>query len=135
MRPLRVLIVEDMDDDMQLLLLELNRCGWDVTYERVQEAKPMLTALDAQNWDIIISDYSMPQFSGLAALELVRGMGIDVPFILVSGTVGEEIAVQAMKAGANDYLFKGNLKRLGPAVERELREAKGRLERGASRRH
>ena len=83
----------------------------------------MVKALTA-TWDVIISDYSMPRFNGITALAVARRQAPDLPFILVSGTVGEEIAVQAMKAGANDYLFKGNLRRLGPAIERELREAK-----------
>jgi signal transduction histidine kinase/CheY-like chemotaxis protein len=124
--PLRVLIVEDLEDDAILLLSELARGGWEITHQQVQTATAMAAAIDAFSWDIIISDYSMPRFSGIAALALARQKAVDLPFILVSGTVGEEVAVQAMKAGANDYLFKGNLKRLAPAVERELRDAEAR---------
>jgi signal transduction histidine kinase/HPt (histidine-containing phosphotransfer) domain-containing protein len=119
---LRVLIVEDCENDAKLLLIELRRGGWDITHERVDTSAAMSAALDAHPWDLIIADYSMPQFSGLTALTMVRQRGLDVPFILVSGKVGEETAVQAMKAGADDYLFKGDLQRLVPAVERELRD-------------
>src|SRR6185437_14571347 len=126
--PLRVLIVEDLEDDAALLLLELRRAGWNVTHQRVDDAVAMVAALEGHDWDIIISDYSMPRFSGIASLAIARERASDLPFILVSGTVGEEIAVQAMKAGANDYLFKGNLKRLAAAVQRELRESQARRE-------
>ena len=121
--PLRVLIVEDSEDDALLLVRELQRGGYDVTFERVETAKAMAAALGRQEWDIVLADYTMPHFSGTAALELLRESGLDIPFIFVSGTIGEEIAVKAMKNGANDYLIKGNLKRLIPAIERELREA------------
>jgi signal transduction histidine kinase/HPt (histidine-containing phosphotransfer) domain-containing protein len=123
LKPLRVLIVEDSDNDAKLLLLELRRSGWQPTSLRIETEQAMRQALDSHQWDIVIADYSLPQFSGIAALALLRQQKPDLPFILVSGVVGEEMAVQALKAGANDYLFKGNLKRLGPAVERELREA------------
>src|SRR6185312_1925368 len=111
--PLRVLVVEDLEDDATLLLLELEDCGWRVTHQRVENEQAMVAALAGRTWDIIISDYSMPRFSGFAALKVAREKASDLPFILISGTVGEEVAVRAMKAGANDYLFKGNLKRLG----------------------
>ena len=126
--PLRALIVEDLEDDAMLLLLELRRGGWEVAYQRVETEAAMTAALESSPWDIIISDYSMPHFSGPAALAVARRRAADLPFILISGTVGEEVAVEAMKAGANDYFFKGNLKRLVPAVERELREAEARRE-------
>ena len=121
--PLRLLIVEDSADDAKLLLMKLRDVGKELFHRIVETAEAMSEALVCAPWDIIISDYSLPQFSGLAALALLRATGLDIPFILVSGTVGEETAVEAMKAGANDYLFKGNLKRLVPAVQRELREA------------
>src|SRR5256712_11127437 len=92
----------------------------------------MAAALDRQGWDLVIGDHSMPQFGGLAALALVRERGLDVPFICVSGTISEEMAVSAMKAGANDWVTKGHLERLLPAIERELREAKGRAALRAS---
>jgi PAS domain S-box-containing protein len=125
---LRLLLIEDSDDDELLLLRELRRGGWDVTHERVQTAAAMIAALERAPWDILISDYSMPQFNGLEAVAIAREKAPELPFLLISGTVGEEVAVEAMKAGANDYLFKGNLKRLHPAVQRELREAQRRRE-------
>ena len=128
---LNLLIVEDNADDTALLLLELKRGGLAIAHERVETAAAMSAALDRQAWDIVISDYSLPQFSGLDALALVRQRGLDIPFILVSGAMGEELAVTAMKAGANDYVMKGNLARLVPAVQRELREAYVRREAAA----
>ena len=124
--PIRVLIVEDSEDDTVLILRELKRGGYDTTYERVETDKAMKAALDNQTWDIIICDYSMPKFSMPAALETLQKMGLDLPFIIVSGTIGEDVAVEAMKAGAHDYIMKDNLSRLVPAIERELREAEER---------
>jgi PAS domain S-box-containing protein len=126
--PLRVLIVEDSDDDTALLLRELQP-QYDPTYERVQTAKTMAAALAGRQWDIVISDFSMPDFSAGAALELLHQSGIDLPFIIVSGCIGEDDAVATMKAGAHDSLMKGKLKRLIPSIERELREADVRRER------
>jgi signal transduction histidine kinase/DNA-binding response OmpR family regulator/HPt (histidine-containing phosphotransfer) domain-containing protein len=117
--------VEDSDDDAALLLRELRR-RWDVVYERVDTPQGMAAALNAQAWDVIIADYVMPYFSGPAALAIARERSSDIPFILISGQIGEETAVHAMQAGADDYLFKGNLRRLVSAVDRELRDAKGR---------
>src|SRR5918996_2611881 len=125
---LRVLIVDDSEDDALLLLRGLRRGGFETDFEQVETAEAMATALAAQTWDIVISDYSMPDFSGLAALSVLKQSGLDLPFILVSGTVGEEVAVEAMKAGAHDYVMKGNLQRLCTAIERELREAEIRRE-------
>lgn len=127
--PLRLLLVEDSVDDALLLLRELESGGYDVTCERVDTSVAMNEALDLQSWDLVIADYTMPKFSGTAALELVRGRSLDSPFIFVSGTIGEDVAVAAMKMGADDYIMKGNLKRLVPAVERELRDAEGRKKR------
>ncbi len=127
--PLRLLIVEDSQDDTLLLVRELQRGGYEVTFERVDTPEVMRAALDHQPWDIVISDYSMPYFSGTGALKLVKEQGLDVPFIFVSGTIGEDTAVAAMKGGAHDYIMKGNLRRLLPAVARELGEAKVRRER------
>ena len=121
--PLRLLLVEDSKSDATLLVSELRRGPWDVTHERVDSAADLSAAIDRGPWDLIISDYTLPQFDGTAALAMARAADLDVPFILVSGTVGEDVAVQALKAGANDYLFKGHLERLVPAVERELRDA------------
>ena len=124
--PIRLLLVEDSEDDAQLLLHELKRGGYEPVHERVATEATLAAALDRQEWDLVIGDHSMPGFSGIAALVLVRGRGLDVPFICVSGTITEDMAVAAMKAGASDWVNKGQLKRLVPAVHRELREAKGR---------
>ena len=123
MQPLRVLIVEDSADDAALLLRELKRAGYQAQHERVDTLQALQSALARQSWDVIFADFSMPKFSGTQALAAVRERGLDVPFIFVSGTIGEDTAVAAMKAGAQDYIMKDNLKRLMPAVERELREA------------
>jgi two-component system cell cycle sensor histidine kinase/response regulator CckA len=127
--PLRVLLVEDSDDDARLLVRQLGSSGYDVTHRRVDTPDAMQEALDRNIWDIVISDYSMPQFSGTAALTLLQERGLDLPFIFVSGTIGEDVAVAAMRAGASDYVLKDKLKRLVPAIERELRESEVRRER------
>ena len=120
---LRVLIVEDSEDDAELLAIELERSGYKVVYQRVDTRVKMQAALEGCSWDIILADYSMPQFSAIAALEILKQLQLDLPFVIVSGKIGEDTAVSAMKAGAHDYLIKGKLSRLVPAVERELREA------------
>ncbi|MDK9702225.1 MAG: EAL domain-containing protein [Sulfuritalea sp.] len=122
-RPLRVLIVEDTPDDALLLLRVLRKAGFAPEHLRVDSAAEMSDALAAEAWDIVISDYTMPQFSGLQALEIARRHDADLPFIIVSGNIGEEVAVGAMRAGAQDYLLKHSLARLGPVVVRELEEA------------
>ena len=127
--PLRVLIVEDSEDDALLLVRELRRGGFEPAFERVDTPDALRAALARQEWDILFADYSMPHFSGTAALALVRERGLDLPFIFVSATIGEDTAVEAMRAGAQDYVTKGNLKRLLPAVERELRDARERRDR------
>ena len=124
--PLSVLIVEDSEDDALLSLRELRRGGFDVSFERVQTEQDMRAALDKGGWDLVLSDYTMPTFSAPEAFGVLRSIDLDVPFIIVSGTVGEETAVLAMKLGVHDYLVKGKLTRLVPAVERELRDADGR---------
>ena len=126
--PLRVLIIDDSEDDAHLLVRELKRGGYELTHERVDTGVALKAALDRQVWDLVIGDSTMPNFSGVEALALVRDRGRDVPYICVSGTITEEAAVAAMKAGANDWVTKGQLKRLLPAIERELREAKGRAD-------
>jgi len=128
-KPLRVLVVEDREEDAQLLLLYLRRGDFDVTFERVDTPEAMSDALAKQPWDIVISDYSMPRFSGLAALALLKQRKLDLPFIITSGTVGEDVAVEALHAGAHDFMTKGKLARLIPAIEREMREAALRAER------
>ena len=128
-RPLRVLIVEDSENDTALLKLELQRAGYDPQCRQVQTAEQMQAALQSQPWDLVIADYRMPRFDGLSALALVKELGVDLPFIIVSGHITDETAVGAMRAGAHDYVMKDKLTRLGPAVERELREAEVRRQR------
>jgi len=127
--PLRVLIVGDSDDDAQLLLRELERRGYEPTWSRLDTAEAMKASLDEETWDVVLAEYSLPRFSGLAALTLLKERGLDVPFIVVSDPVGEEAAVTALQAGAGDYILKDNLTRLAAAVERELREAEARRAR------
>ena len=123
---LRVLIVEDSEEDALFLVRELRRGGYEAAYQRVDSPSAVRATLERETWDLVISDYNIPGFGGLEALALVRDRGLDIPFIFVSGTISEDQAVAAMKAGASDYFAKGQLKRLLPAIERELREAKGR---------
>jgi two-component system cell cycle sensor histidine kinase/response regulator CckA len=126
---LNVLIVEDSENDAELLLEELRQKGYTPIYERVQTGATMSLALERHEWDVVISDYVMPKFSGPNALKLLREKKLDIPFIVVSGTFGEEAAVDMMKAGANDYITKVNLSRLAPAIEREMDAAKSRAAR------
>jgi diguanylate cyclase (GGDEF)-like protein/PAS domain S-box-containing protein len=126
--PLAVLIVEDSESDTQLIVRLLRKAGYDVVSEQVETAEQMYSALDKQAWNVVISDYSLPQFDGGTALELLKEKQLDIPFIVVSGAMGEETAVAMMKAGAHDYLMKGNLTRLAPAVARELGQAEVRRE-------
>lgn len=128
-QPLRVLLVEDSENDAELLLWTLQRGGYAPTHERVSDAAGMTAALDRGTWDLVIADYSLPQFSGIAALDLFRARNIDIPFIIVSGHIGEDEAVAAMKGGAHDYVMKRNLSRLIPAIDREMREAAMRAAR------
>lgn len=126
---LKALIVEDNERDAAMLTRELTRGGYELKSERVETAEALSDALDRQPWDIVLSDYSMPRFSAPAALSLVRQRGFDLPFIIVSGTIGEETAVEAMRAGASDFMPKGAMARLLPAIDRELRESAARAER------
>jgi two-component system cell cycle sensor histidine kinase/response regulator CckA len=119
-KTLRILFVEDSENDVQLAVAELKRHGYAPTFARVETAAELSAALQHQLWDVIISDYSMPGFSGSSALKIWQEFGQDIPFISVSGTLGEESAVAMMRAGAHDYLTKDNLNRLVPAIEREL---------------
>jgi PAS domain S-box-containing protein len=132
--PWRVLLVEDSESDAKLVVRALRASGREVEFERVEDAGAMQAALDGGSWDLVLSDWSMPRFSAIAALVLLRDAGLDVPFIIVSGTVGEELAVEAMRRGAHDYVVKGKLGRLVPAVERELREHRDRTEHRESQR-
>lgn len=132
---LRVLVVEDSEDDAELVLREMRGGGYEVVSMRVDTPESMAEALDTRPWDIVVSDHGMPAFSAPQALLLLRKRELDIPFVIVSGSIGEETAVAVMKAGASDYLLKGNLKRLPAVVERELREAaERRARRDAERR-
>jgi putative nucleotidyltransferase with HDIG domain len=126
---LRILLIEDSEDDARLVLREIQRSGYEVEFERVETADAMRVALTRRAWDLIICDFSLPQFSAPKALELLKQSGYDIPFIIVSGTIGEESAVNALIAGAHDFIIKGNFARLIPAIQRELKEAEVRHER------
>jgi diguanylate cyclase (GGDEF)-like protein len=127
--PLNVLLIEDSEDDAALAVRALSLAGYDVRWKRVASAESLCEALDTGTWDLAIADYTMPGFTGTRALAIVREHDLDLPFIFVSGTIGEETAVAAMRTGAHDYIIKGSLARLAPAVERELRDAAVRRER------
>ena len=126
--PIRALIVEDSEDDTVLLVHELKRNGYDVNFKRVDNYKEMKSSLEKQEWDVVLCDYTMPKFDGISAMNLLQEEKYELPCILVSGTIGEDIAVKAMKAGADDYIMKDNLSRLASAVKRELKEYKARQE-------
>jgi len=128
-KSLRVLIADDSENDVLILLHTLRKAGYEPVYERVWTAPAMKAALQSQAWDIVISDYEMPNFGGFEALQLLKESGHDLPFILVSAVVSEETAVAAMKAGAHDFIMKRKLARLAPAIERELRETQTRVAR------
>ncbi len=122
-------MVEDSEDDAILIVSELKRGGYKPVYERVETKEDMSAALGRQTWDVILADYKMPRFSGREALDYVKELGLGMPFLLVSGAIGEDIAVQAMKDGAHDYVMKDRLARLVPAVERALCDENARRER------
>lgn len=127
--PLHVLMIEDCESDAALIVRQLARAGYTVNDERVETPDQLRAALSDTSWDIIIADYQLPQFDAQTALTLVQSTGLDIPFIVVSGAIGEETAVSLMRSGARDYLMKSNLARLAPAVKRELSEADGRRKR------
>src|SRR5687768_6721715 len=130
-RPLiRILVVEDSPEDYELLRHQLKSAPFRVESRRVDEAQAMSEALRAEPWHVVVSDHHLPRFSSAGALEHLRSLGIDIPFIILSGVIGEDAAVEAMQAGADDYVMKSNMRRLVPAIERSLRMA---AERGAKR--
>src|SRR5690242_14647334 len=120
---LRVLIIDDSDDDEQLIILELRRGGYDVEYQQVETRATMEAAISNCKWDIILCDYTMPLFNAVKALDTLKAIGVDLPFLIVSGTINEETAVTALKAGAHDFILKNKLARLLPAIEREIGDA------------
>lgn len=128
-KPLHVLIVEDSEDDTALIVEDLKAGGYDPVYEKVETPAALEAALYRKSWDIIISDYFMPHFSAPEAMKQVRKAALDIPFIIITGSAGEEAVVTAMKAGAHDYLMKDNLARLCPAIEREIKDAESRRKR------
>ncbi len=127
--PIKVLVVEDSRDDAELLLHALKKADYQPTYALVQNASAMKSQLEKQSWDLVISDYVIPGFGGMAALNVLRESELDIPFIILSGKIGEDVAVEALQAGANDYLLKDRLTRLGPAIDRALKEASQRRKR------
>ena len=129
---LAVLMVEDVSDDAALIVRELRRSGYEPTFVRVETEADYLCHLRARPWDLILSDYTLPTFNARQALQLLQESQLDIPFVIISGTVGEEATVEAMRAGARDYLAKGHLLRLAPAIARELREKAIRVEQRAA---
>lgn len=127
-KPLRVLLVEDVEADAMLLIRELRKNGFDPDYRRIETSEAMREALQ-EPWDLVLSDFTLPRFNGVEALKILKAHDRDIPFIVVSGTIGENVAVSMMREGAHDYFLKGQLSRLAPAIERELREAEGRYAR------
>ena len=121
-KAISLLIIEDSDDDVILLLRDLQKSGYSVDYNVVQSKEEIQSALNNGTFDVVISDYNLPKFNGIEALKLIKEMECDIPFILVSGEMGEELAVEAMREGASDYIMKSSLKRLVPAIERELKD-------------
>lgn len=126
---LRVLMAEDNPDDVELVLEELRQAGYDCEWQRVDGPEAFREALDNGVWNIVLADFNMPRFTAPAALEILKSSGKDIPFVIVSGSVGEDVAVQAMRAGAHDFFAKTNLARLGAAIEREIREFENRQDR------
>src|SRR5689334_21406882 len=123
MKTLKVLHIEDEERDAALIARHLSRAGYEIVYECVDTPDALTKALKTRDWDVILCDYSMPHFNALQALELIKEIKLDIPFIIISGTIGEDAAVEAMRAGAHDYLMKASLARLAPAIERERTEA------------
>src|SRR5256885_3394991 len=129
MRPLRVLLVEDSAEDAELMLRALKAGSFDPVHERVETPAALRSALEGSTWDVVLSDYYLPELEAPAALALVRERAPDTPFLVVSGSMGEDTAVAAMKSGAVDYIMKDRLQRLAPAVERAIEDAAVRRDR------
>jgi two-component system, cell cycle sensor histidine kinase and response regulator CckA len=133
--PLGILLIEDSEEDAVIILRELKQGGYDVDFARVDSPEALQVSLATRRWDLVLSDFAMPRLSGIDALKLVRSTGSDVPFIFISGAMGEDKAVAALKDGAQDYLVKGNLKRLVPAIQRELEEVEEHRQRRRLEQH
>jgi signal transduction histidine kinase len=131
-RSLRTLLIEDSEDDAAMMLRSLKRAGFSVSYRRVESLEAMRSELEQNHWDLVLSDFNLPGFTAQSALKEVRERSLEIPFIIVSGAIGEELAAEMMRAGANDVINKSHLVRLIPAIERELREAEIRLEKKAT---
>ncbi len=128
-RTLNLLLIEDSEDDAELILEAITSSGFEVTHKRVETKPDIASAVGSGQWDIILCDFAMPKVTAPEALKIVKDSERDIPFIVVSGSIGETVAVDLMKSGVNDYIMKDRLARLGPAIERELREAKNRRKR------
>ena len=126
---LSILIVEDSESDTELIIRQFQKANYDITYERVETDDQMIAAIAKRAWDLVIADYFLPEFNAPAALAILQKSGLDIPFVVVSGAIGEETAIEIMKAGAHDYIMKNNMSRLVPAIERELKEAESRVQR------
>ena len=123
LQSLRVLMVEDSEDDELLLIHELRKGGYNPLYERVENAAAMKEALQVKQWDIILCDYALPKFNAPSVIAILKEANIDIPLIIISGTIGEETAIECMHLGARDFLMKSNLSLLCPAIARELKES------------
>ena len=134
-QPLSVLIIEDSASDAELMVRHLHQAGFEIAYERVENAERMRDALHQQPWDVLLCDFSLPDFDAREALAILQDTGRDIPFIVVSGSIGDATAIELMRTGARDYLMKNNLARLAPVVERELAEAHVRREHRAAEEH
>lgn len=126
---LNILIVEDSPDDCDILVRHFQKAGISINFERVETESSLVKALDQGNWDAIICDYTLPQLSAPEVLQITKGRSLDIPFIVLSGSIGEERAVETMRAGASDYIIKDNLTRLVPVIQRKLKDAALRIER------
>jgi CheY-like chemotaxis protein len=125
-KSLHVLMVDDSEDDVLLIMRKLNKGGYNPVYERVETSAAMKKSLKKKQWDIVLCDYNMPNFSGPSAIAVLKEANIDIPIIMVSGTIGEKKAVECLRYGARDYIMKDNLSRLCPAIDRELKDAEVR---------
>jgi len=128
-KDIRVIIIEDSKASLNYEVAQLKKGGFNVNYQQVENAEELRNALNYGTWDIVLSDHVMPNFSSIEALQILNETNLDIPFIIVSGQIGEEVAVEAMRAGCRDYIMKDKLARLGPVVQRELDELNARIER------